>query len=373
MLYAETPEMPMHTMGVLVFEPENALGADPGEGSAFKWARQRFAERIHLIPPFRRRIVQGPLQIGDPHWIEDPAFDLDKHLVHMTLPPPGGMREFSEFVGAFAGQCLERDRPLWKAVVVDGLEGGKTALVMKIHHAAMDGGQSATIATTLLDTSLEGRQISRPEEPWLPDREPTLPWLAADSLRTLVGKPRRAVDAATKVASAVRAKGQSKPPPSADGDVSEKAPLFEAPPTPFNAALTPNRSVAFADVSLDDVKAIKRAFGTTVNDVVLAACCASLRSWLAAHGGLPQRPLVATVPVSVRHEGDQDGNRVSVIRVHLPIQNDDPVERLMAINEETTAAKKRHRSGGGSDILKNVAALINNITVPWMAIQLVGF
>ena len=373
MLYAETPEMPMHTMGVLVFEPENALGTDPSEASAFKWARQRFAERIHLIPPFRRRIVQGPLQIGDPHWIEDPAFDLDKHLVHMTLSPPGGMRELSDFVGKFAGQCLERDRPLWKAVVVDGLEGGKNALVMKIHHAAMDGGQSATIASTLLDTSLEGRVIPPPGEAWIPDREPTLPWLAADTLRTLVGKPRRAAEAAAKVVSTVRAKGESKPPPSADGEVSEKAPLFEAPPTPFNGALTPNRSVAFADVSLDDVKAIKRAFGTTVNDVVLAACCASLRSWLAAHGGLPERPLVATVPVSVRQDGDQDGNRVSVIRVHLPIQSDDPVERLMAINEETTAAKKRHRSGGGSDILKNVAALINNITVPWMAIQLVGF
>lgn len=373
MLYAETAEMPMHTMGVLVFEPEDAADADGSEVSPFKWARQRFAERIHLIPPFRRRVVQGPLQIGDAHWIDDPTFDLDKHLVHITLPSPGGMREFSEFVGMFAGQRLERDRPLWKAVLVDGLEGGKTALVMKIHHAAMDGGKSALIASTLLDTSLEGRQIPPPEEPWIPDREPTLPWLAADTFRTLVGKPRRAVEAATKVVSEVQAQRRSKPPPSPNGEAPDKAPLFDAPPTPFNAALTPNRSVAFADVSLDDVKAIKDAFGTTVNDVVLAACCASLRSWLAAHGGLPDRPLIATVPVSVREDGDQDGNRVSVIRVHLPIQTEDPVGRLMAINEETVAAKRRHRSGGGSDILKNVAAFINNITVPWVATQLIGF
>ena len=122
--------------------------------------------------------------------------------------------------------------------------------------------------------------------------------------------------------------------------------------------------MAFADVSLDDVKAIKRAFGTTVNDVVLAACCASLRSWLAAHGGLPERPLVATVPVSVRQDGDQDGNRVSVIRVHLPIQSDDPVERLMAINEETTAAKKRHRSGGGGANQNKLAARKNKKNHP---------
>ncbi len=373
MLYAETPEMPMHTMGILILEPEDSQGADGPEASAFNLTRQRFAERIHLIPPFRRRIVQGPLQIGDPHWIEDPAFDLDKHLLHVSLPSPGGMRELCDFVGSFAGARLERDRPLWKAVLVDGLEGGKLALVMKIHHAAMDGGRSAAIAGELMDTSPEGRLIAPPEESWLPDREPTIPWLAADTLRTLAGKPRRAVEAATKIVEAVRGKGSSQTAPFADREATAKPPLFEAPPTMFNGALTPNRSVAFADVSFDDVKAIKSAFGTTVNDVVLAGCCAALRPWLGAHGGLPDRPLVATVPVSVRRDGEQAGNRVSVIRVHLPIQLDDPVERLIAINEETSRQKRRHSSGGGGDILKNFTDLVNNITVPWIATHFIGF
>ena len=227
MLYAETPEMPMHTMGVLILEPDES-STDLGEASPFERTCQLFAERIHLIPPFRRRIVQGPLQIGDPHWIEDPAFDLDKHLVHISLPSPGGMPELCEFVGEFAGQCLERDRPLWKAALVEGLEGGKVALVMKIHHAAMDGGRSAAIAGELMDTSPEGREIPSHGEPWIPDREPSIPWLAADTLRTLAGKPRRAVEAATKMASAVRGKERSQPAPSDDTDVSEKAPLFEA-------------------------------------------------------------------------------------------------------------------------------------------------
>lgn len=373
MLYAETPEMPMHTMGILILEPEGSLNADELATSAFSLTRQRFAERLHLIPPFRRKIVQGPLQIGDPHWIEDPTFDLDKHLIRVSLPSPGGMRELCDFVGGFAGTRLERDRPLWKAVLVEGLEGGKLALVMKIHHAAMDGGKSAAIAGELMDTSPEGRVIPPPEEPWLPDREPTIPWLAADTLRTLAGKPRRAVEAASKMVEAVRDKGQPQPAPAADTEVSEKPPLFEAPPTMFNGALTPHRSVALADVSFDEVKAIKRAFGTTVNDVVLAGCCAALRSWLEAHGGLPDRPLIATVPVSVRHEGDQAGNRVSVIRVHLPIQSDDPVERLLAIHEETTRQKKRHGRSGGGDLLKNFADLVTNITVPWMATHFIGF
>ena len=373
MLYAETPEMPMHTMGILIFEPDREQGDLLDAGMPFELTRKLFAERIHLIPPFRRRMVQGPLQIGDPHWIEDPEFDLDKHLVHTSLPSPGGMQQLCEFVGEFAGTRLGRDRPLWKAAFVEGLEGGKFALVMKIHHAAMDGGRSAAIAGELLDTSPEGRSIPPPGEPWIPDRQPTIPWLAADTLRTLAGKPRRAVEAATKMASAVRDKGRSQPAPPMQSEASEKTPLFEAPPTPFNAALTPNRSVALVDVAFEDVKAIKRAFGTTVNDVVLAACCASLRSWLCAHGGLPERPLVATVPVSVRRDGDEEGNRVSMIRVHLPIQNDDPVERLMAIHQETKSQKKRHKSGGGGDILENVADLINNITVPWLATHVIGF
>ncbi|MDH4281755.1 MAG: hypothetical protein OEV36_03815, partial [Myxococcales bacterium] len=146
MLYAETPEMPMHTMGVLILERTKDMSPELRETSAFELARKLFAERIHLIPPFRRRVVEGPLQIGDPHWIDDPAFDLDKHLVHISLPSPAGMRQLRDFVGAFAGTRLDRDRPLWKAALVEGLEGDKLALVIKIHHAAMDGGRAAAIA-----------------------------------------------------------------------------------------------------------------------------------------------------------------------------------------------------------------------------------
>jgi WS/DGAT/MGAT family acyltransferase len=207
-----------------------------------------------------------------------------------------------------------------------------------------------------------------PDEPWIPDREPGVPWLAADTLRTLLGKPRRALEAAARVTSAVRARRASEPPEPLDETQSTKAPLFEAPPTPFNRALTPNRSVSLVDVPFDDVNAIKRASGTKVNDVVLAACTASLRTWLSSHGGLPDRPLVATVPISVRHEGDEEANRVSVIRVHLPIHLTDPFERLLAIHEETSRMKKRHRSGGG-DILKNFADILTNVTVPWLLTQ----
>jgi diacylglycerol O-acyltransferase len=368
MLYAETPEMPMHTMGILILEPDALSDAAGGEGSRFDIARRVFSERLHLIPPFRRRIVQGPLKIGDPHWIEDPAFDLDHHLVHTSLPEPGGMRELCELVGTFAASCLDRDRPLWKAMLVEGLQGDRLALLVKIHHAAMDGGRAAAIAGELLDTTPGGRVLPPPDEPWIPDREPSVPWLAADTLRTLLGKPRRALEAAARVTSAVRARRASEPPEPPGETQPTKAPLFDAPPTPFNRALTANRSVSLVDVPFEDVNAIKRAFGTKVNDVVLAACTASLRTWLSSHGDLPDRPLVATVPISVRHEGDEEANRVSVIRVHLPIHLTDPFERLLAIHEETSRMKRRHRSGGG-DILRNFADVLTNVTVPWMLTQ----
>ena len=369
MLYAETAEMPMHTLGVLILERTELSG----EGSPFEIARRLFAERIHLIPPFRRRIVQGPLQIGDPHWIEDPAFALDDHLVRVVLPSPGSMRQLRDFVGAFAAHPLDRKRPLWKAAFVEGLEDDRLSLVMKIHHAAMDGGRAAAIAGELLDDTPEGRPVAAPEGPWVPDREPSIPWLAADTLRTLVGKPKRAIAATRRVATGVRARGSSTPPASTEAAPRDKAPLFEAPATMFNRALTPSRSVGLSDVSFETVKTIKNAFGTTVNDVVLAACCASLRSWLATHGGLPDRPLIATVPVSVRHEGDEAGNRVSVIRVHLPMDLDDSIGRLRAIHEESERQKRRHRSKGGGDVLKNFADVVTNVTMPWFLTHLMGF
>jgi diacylglycerol O-acyltransferase len=124
--------------------------------------------------------------------------------------------------------------------------------------------------------------------------------------------------------------------------------------------------VTLADVAFDDLKVIRRAFGTTVNDVVLAASCAALRSWLLKHGGMPDRPLVAHVPVAVRTEGEEDaGNRVSMILVHLPVQMDDPLERLMAIHAETRRAKEEHGQIRG-DVLQQFTDVLTNITVPWL-------
>ncbi|HXV95378.1 MAG TPA: wax ester/triacylglycerol synthase family O-acyltransferase, partial [Gaiellaceae bacterium] len=355
MLYAETREMPLHTIGVVILEPS------PGE-PPFQVMRRVFEERIHLLAPLRRRLVQGPLEIGDPHWIEAPAFDLDAHLRRAAIPSPGSMHELAEFVGDFAGRLLERSKPLWEVVLVEGVEGGRIALVVKVHHAAMDGGQVvALLLGCLLDPTPEGREVPPPAEPWTPEREPSLAWFAADTARTILERPLRAIRAIGDLVTGTRRTVRSRA-----GAPARSAGLFEAPATPFNGALTPHRSVALADVAFDDLKLVKRAFDTTINDVVLAASCGALRSWLLAHGGLPEQPLVVNMPVSVRTEGEEDaGNRVSMALVHLPVRIDDPIERLMAIRAETRRAKAEHGQGGG-DVLRRFTDVVTNLTVPWL-------
>jgi len=358
MLYAETPEMPMHTMGVLLLEPP----AKP----LFEVLRRVFAERIHLLAPFRRRFVEGPLRLGDPHWIEDPDFSLDNHLRRAAIPYPGSTLELTEFVGDLASRALDRSKPLWEMHLVEGLEGGKVALVAKIHHAAMDGGRLVALIGHLLDLTPDGRTMPLPGDQWTPDKEPSLLWLAAAAARSLATKPLHALRAIAAVASATLESARPH-----RGSKDNAAKFFEAPATPFNGALSTQRSIAMADVALDDVKAIKNAFGTSVNDVVLAASCGALRSWLLACGGMPGRPLVANVPVTVRTEGqDEAGNRVSMILARLPVQTDDPVARLAAIHSETQRAKKKHGNARG-DVFRQASDLLTNITVPWILNQAV--
>ncbi len=365
LLYAETPEMSLHTMGVVVLEPP--AGSSP---PAFPLMREVFEARIHRVPELRRRFVEGPLELGDPHWIEDPEFDLANHLFRVELPPPRGPRELADFVGAYASRTLDRSKPLWEMVLIERLERRNIAVVAKVHHAVMDGARLVALLEHMFDAApARGARAPSPATPWVPDAMPSKAWLMADTARALAARPFRAIDALAHVAGTVLSRDPSprETPPAGAG----AARLFEAPATPFNGALTAHRAVALADVRFADVQAIKRAFGTTVNDVVLAACCGALRSWLAAHGGLPEKSLVANVPVTVRVAADgAAGNRVSMILVHLPVSTADPVERLMAIHAETCRAKEKHGRAGG-DVLRQFTDVVTNLAAPWLLTHVV--
>ena len=328
-LYMETPTAHMHTLKIAVVDP---AGSTPPY--SFQAVKDVLASRIHLLPPFRRRIVEVPLRVHHPVWIEDPDFDIDYHVRRVGCPAPGGPHEFCEMISDMASRPLDRGHPLWEIWVVEGLEDGRVGFVAKMHHTIADGLAAAALLANVMQTVPE--QPS-PGSSWKPERIPSNKTLLFDAVadlgRDLRGLPnllRRTFEALT----ALRRHRTS-------SDV--KTPLpFSTPRTSFNASLTPHRTFAMTTLSLADVKAVRSAFGVTVNDVVLAVCAGALRRYLSERGELPAKPLIAGVPVSTSTETRLGGNRVSNMFVSLRTDLDDPVARLKAVQEVTKAAKVVH-------------------------------
>lgn len=328
----ETPSAPMHVAGLAIFDPSTADGPITLERLV-----EVFSGRLHLAAPFRRRLAPVPFGLHHPLWIEDPDFDIRNHLHHRTLPPPGGPDELSALAAELAARPLDRSRPLWEITLIDGLEGGRIALHSKVHHAAIDGASGNELQIALLDLSPEVEQHV-PEEPWQPDPVPTEAELLAYAAASWARHPERLATAlrrSTRAVLDVRRRG-------AESSAAVLPPTpFRAPRTSFCQAVTPNRSFAYTSLDLRQVKAVKAAAGTTVNDVVLALCGGALRRYLAERGERPAEPLVAMVPVSVRTEDQKGamGNRVSFTLTSLGTDLADPLDRLRTVSEVMCEAK----------------------------------
>jgi diacylglycerol O-acyltransferase len=344
-LSMEVPSAPMHVASIIVLDPSTVEG---GVGPA--QLRSLYEQRIHLAPPFRRRLVEVPFGIHHPVWIEDPDFDLDFHLRHIAVPAPGTMDELSALAGHLVAMPLDRRRPLWEVWLIDGLENGHVALLSKVHHAAIDGASGEELMIAILDLSPEIEQKPPPETPWVPDKVPTETELFGYAAYSLAQNPfkmmratRRTLEAAFQIRQTNR-RGGTKPPP---------AP-FTAPRTSINQPLTPHRYVATATLSLPDVKMIKNTFGVTVNDVILSVCGGALRHYLDGRDEHPDRALVGFIPVSVRTEDKKGhmGNEVSAMLTTLATDIDDPLERLLAINAGTRRSKEQFNTIG-ADTLQN--------------------
>ncbi len=346
-LYMETPHMHMHVASTCVFDPTDVPG-----GYSFDRVRAMVENRLPLVPPFRRRLVEVPFALHHPLWIEDPDFDLDYHLRRACLPSPGSHRELAGFAADVIGRPLDRSRPLWEMYVVEGLEGGLVAVVTKTHHAAIDGVSGEELTVNLLDLQPEPLVVPPPDPPWQPDRIPTDFELVGWALYSLSRQPVAAAKAMRRtIATALSLRRRNRLP----GAVPPPAP-FSAPRTSLNTSITPHRRFAFAEVSLDDVKMVKNALGGTVNDVVLAVCAGALRRYLSERGEEPESSLVAMVPISVRAKGERGtlGNQVTAMLVSLATSIDDPVERLHAISRGVTGAKEQEKAIG-ADTLTNWA------------------
>jgi WS/DGAT/MGAT family acyltransferase len=342
-LYLETPNNHMHVASTAVFDPRTVPG-----GYSFDKVRSLVESRLHLLPPFRRRLVEVPFQLHHPLWIEDPDFDLDYHLRRAGLPTPGGAEELAEFAASVMARPLDRRRPLWEMYVVEGLEHGLIATVTKTHHAAIDGVSGAELTVNLLDLSPEVA-VTEPEVEWRADRVPTDFELVAWAMNSLARQPLAGLKAARRTAEAVltlrrrnRQPGVTPPP----------AP-FAAPRTSLNGAITPHRKFAFTQIALDDVKMVKNALGGTVNDVVLALCSGALRSYFDALGETVEGSLVGMVPISVRtsDQAGAMGNQVSQMLVSLASDVADPVDRLHAISAGTQHAKDQEKAIGAETLM----------------------
>jgi diacylglycerol O-acyltransferase / wax synthase len=335
-LYLETPSTHMQVTGVLVLDPGSLDGREP-----FDEVRRLLDERLHLLPSFRRRLVEVPLRAAHPVWIEDPDFELDAHLHRWALPAPGSRAELEALTGDLAGRPLDRSRPLWDLHVVEGLEDGRIAVVTIIHHAAIDGVSGAELMAGLFDLTPEIAPVPPPEIPWEPEPVPSEASLLAGAVAEGARSPLRIASAITSSARGLVSRAGR---PAA----ARRVRPFSAPRTSFTGAITARRSVAFARTSLADVKAVGGAAGATVNDVLLAATTSSVRAYLAAREGVPEGPLVAAMPISARGEGEVElGVQVSVMLVPLPVQLDDPMARLRDITASTTALKADRAAAGG--------------------------
>jgi diacylglycerol O-acyltransferase / wax synthase len=365
-LYLQSATSHMEVGAVLVLDPSGVEG-----GFSYERARQAVASRLHLVPPFRRRLVRVPFELDNPRWIEDPDFDIDHHLRHRALPHPGGMRELAAYAADVVSHPLDQSRPLWELHLLEGLEGGRIGIVSKTHHAAIDGVSGAELIAALVDLTPDAPDPDPPAEQWTPDPVPSDVELVADSLSTLVRQPLRGIRATQRLVRAVTRDQLAR----RRHDVTSAT---DAPPTILNVAVTPHRRIALVELSLDEVKAVKAAAGTTVNDVVLAMCGGALRAYLRGRDVLPEQPLVAFVPLSTRPEDQKDtlGNQVSVIYSTLATDVDDPLERLRHIHDSMKGAKEQHNAVGAATLTDwteiagpSVAALAGRATSRFGLIQ----
>jgi diacylglycerol O-acyltransferase / wax synthase len=317
-------------------------------------------DRLPQLPPLRWRLAHVPLNLDYPYWVDDADFDLDYHVRELALPKPGTDKQLAEQVARITSRHLDRTRPLWELYLIQGHESGNVAMLTKIHHALIDGMSGAEIMGLLLDLGPDGP--GRPDTtPWkgTPDAEPGrtemlaraalgVPKYPARFLRALPGTAQHieetpfgvlpgagAVGGAARTAARLVRRGAK-----AGG------PGIAAPRTSFNGRISPHRRFAFGRLPLDDVKAAKNAHGTTVNDVVVSMCAGAVRRWLVAHDELPQDPLIAQVPVSVR-TADQVGtygNKILLMAAPLFTNEEDPVKRLALTHEALGDMKQRHRA-----------------------------
>jgi diacylglycerol O-acyltransferase len=343
-LHQERQSSHMHVGAVLLFE---------GPPPACEEFIEHLERRLPLVPRYRQKLSVPPLELGRPFWVDDPSFNIDYHVRHTSLPSPGGVDQLRALVGRIYSQRLDRSKPLWELWLVQGLEGGRFALISKTHHALVDGVSGVDVATVLFDIGPVPAEPPEVEDGWTPHPEPSTVELAAEGIKGLLRTP---VDIAGRALGAledpVATLGQLREAAEGVGEI-VWAGLNPAPDVPLNVPIGPHRRVWRVKTRLEEFKEIKNALGGTVNDVVLAVVAGALGRWLRGRGirteGLELRALV---PVSIRAEQEHGalGNRIAAMRGPLPVYAHDPVERLRLVSQAMRGLKESKQALGAEVI-----------------------
>src|ERR1044072_1078009 len=341
-LHMERAGAHMHVASAILFE---------GPAPCHEEFRDHIESRLHLVPRFRQKLRFVPFDQGRPVWVDDPHLNLDYHVRQTALPDPGSEEQLRNLAARIFSQQLDRTKPLWELWLVEGLEGGRFAIVGKSHHALVDGVSGVDITTVLFD--LEKEPENSPVRPpkWAPRPEPTDLHLLGEALRERATSPREIVRG---MRAALRGPRQVLRGVGATSKMLGAA--TAAPQTPFNVEIGPHRRIAFVRADLSDLKQVKNEHGGTVNDVVLSIVTGALGNYLRARGhdteGMEMR---AMVPVSVRTEEERGalGNRIAAMMAPLPVWCEDPVQRLHLVTE-TMGDLKGSGQAVGAEILTRI-------------------
>jgi diacylglycerol O-acyltransferase len=333
----------MHIGGVATFQ---------GPAPSYEEFLDHIRSRLPLVPRYRQKVVEPPLRTGRPLWVDDPSFNLSYHVRHTALPRPGGEHQLMALASRIFSQRLDRTKPLWELWLVEGYDEGRFALISKTHHCMVDGVAGVDLMSMLFDVTDVPREVEDGGD-WQPGPEPTGAQLLAEGLKGLVDASGELVgEAVGAVINPRRAVGRLREMAEGVGEVAWAA-VNPPPPTPLTNEIGPHRRFAAVRSSLADFKAVKNAFGGTVNDVVLAVVAGALARFLRSRGirteGLELRALV---PVSVRTGTEQGamGNRLTQIMCPLPVYISDPVARLHFVRETMAGLKESKQALGARTI-----------------------
>jgi diacylglycerol O-acyltransferase / wax synthase len=349
-LSMENTAWPQHTAGLVILDPSSRAGFDHTTLLA------RLEDRLRYLPEFRRRVQNVPLRLDRPVWVDDPGFSLKAHVHRAAVPAPGGPQELGTLVGNLLAHPLDRARPLWEAWYLEGLEGDRAAILLKQHHAMVDGISGAGLSDILCD--LEEHPARLPVKVAEAESEPNrsaVELIARGALSALQSPPRvvqlvrQTLGEAVTTISHLR---RDDPPPRP----------MSAPRTSFNGVIGRRREFAYGSLPLDDVKRVKKHFDATVNDVVLSVVSGALRRYLLERDELPERSLLATVPMSTRTPDDKElGNAVHPMVGSIASDIEDPVARLAAIHRSMNSAKDLAEA---QTTKQNLG--VNDVAPPWL-------